>query len=501
MKKHILTAVLMPAVFSLFSILPAAAASLSELRAKATERGVVLPKGTFVEGVMTGDCMSANMAANIQTAWNKMDLRMPYLTNYIQNEDGSLGMRVCFKDIYDNRVPRFARVRIDLSGCELVKQASPECYTVFGVEAEDVQVLSQGEKPSKLRHIGQLKAEDIFTYVTLEQVEFLSKEGSYTNVREFYVQSTWLNAFKKPKNSDWFDESGLYVKDDEGEALFLPVNTVCTWRRKGNRQPAGVGRVSGIVVADELLRCGNPGPVQLRIAGPQDVDIPVEPASCYETIAEWNWDRNYYYALKCRSGERQWLEGQRIDAEEVAADEGEGWLSLTFPCKMGLEKDYNTRCPQDGLTPGEGNRECAAIVWDTRVSQWADSKAAILVQTTTAGISGKGLTVDFTWLAGKGTVETSAGFPEMWQLAWSVNGKSFMPAGNPFYLRPLAWEKGGPVTATAAVGYTENSVLLPAFLLGQKRVYFRIFPVPSKGLSPEAELNLRLGKVCVKVLK
>ncbi|MBQ9597514.1 MAG: hypothetical protein IJR34_04610 [Bacteroidales bacterium] len=485
----------------LLSCLGLRAESLEALRAKATEKGFTLPKGCFVEGVMTGDYLSANMAANIQMAWNKMDLRMAYLTNYLQTEDGSLGLRVCFKDIYDNRVPRFARVRIDLSGCEIYKQSSPECYTVAGVEAGRVQVLSQGTAPVKRRHISELTDRDIFTYVTLEQVEFLSKEGAYTNVRELYVQSTWLNAFKKPADSDWFDEAGLYVKDNEGEAIFLPVNTICTWRRRGDRLPGGVGSVSGIVVADILPRSGFPGPMQLRIAGPQDVDIPVELASNYKTIAEWNWDRNYYYSLKCQSGEQKWLERERITGEPVAPDEGEGWLSVTMPSRMGLEKDYNTRCPQDGLTPGEGNRECAAIVWDTDVLQWKDPKAAIVVETSTAGFSGKGLTVDFTWLAGDGTIKNVSGFPELWQLAWSINGKSFLPVNKPFLLRPLAWSKDGPVTPEAAVGYTENTVLLPAFLLGKEKVWFRIFPVPGQQLDSKAVLNLRIGKMSIKALQ
>ena len=488
-------------VVLLLSCLGLHAESLEALRAQATEKGFILPEGCFVEGVMTGDYLSANMAANYHTAWNKVDLRIAYLTNYLQTEDGSLGLRVCFKDIYDNRVPRFARVRIDLSGCEIFKQSSPECYTVAGVAAGRVQVLSQGEPPVKRRHIGELTERDIFTYVTLEQVEFLSKEGSYTNVREFYVQSTWLNAFKKPADSNWFDESGLYVKDDEGKALFLPVNTVCTWRRRGDRLPAGVGSVSGIVVADVLPRCGLPGPWQLRIAGPQDVDIPVELTSKYKTIAEWNWDRNYYCSLRCLSGEQKWLESRRIAGEPVAPDEGEGWLSVTMPARMGLEKEYNTRCPQDGVEPGEGTRECAAIVWETDVSQWQDSTAAIVVETSTAGFSGKGLTVDFTWLAGDGSLQNASGFPERWQLAWSVDGSSFLPAEAFFLLRPLAWSEGGPVTVEAAVGYTENTVLLPASLLGKEKVSFRLSPVPGQQPEPQAALILRMGKMSIKALQ
>lgn len=491
------------------------AQSFDAIRAKATDRGTVLSQGAFVEGVIISDYRSLNMAQNPQVAWNRVEGRMCYSTGYLQSEDGKMGFRILFKDLYDNRIPRFSRVRIDLTGCEVTKESGPERYTLSNVPFEAVTLLGQAVPTPKKRHIGELTEADLYTLVSLEDVEFLSKEGAYTNVREFYVQSTWLNAFKKPADSDWFDESGLYIRDNRGDALFLPVNTVCDWRRRGDRMPSGVGNVTGIVVSEELRRSGLPGPLQLRIASPQDVDIPMDGSTSYELIASWDWDRNYYYALNCESGQRKWLERLRIDAERVAPDKGEGWLSVTVPAKMGLDKDYNARCPRDGIVAGEGNRECAAIVYDTKALDWFNG-GAVQVETSTKGFSGQGLAVEFTWLAGYGTSESAFGYPAHWQIAYSLDGMHYIPVNQTFLLRPLAWSDGTPVSYDAAVGFTENTLLLPAMLLGQEKVFIRLMPAdrvatafradPSERIDsgrPDetSDFALKLGRIALKALK
>ena len=491
------------------------AQSFDAIRAKATPRGTVLSKDTFVEGIIVSDYHSLNMAQNPQIAWDRIEERMCYSTGYLESEDGKTGFRIVFKDLYDNRVPRFSRVRISLEGCEVSVEENPLRYTLSNVPAEAVEILSAAVPPVKRRHIGELTEADIYTLVTLEDVEFLSKEGSYTNVREFYVQSTYLNCFKKPKISDWFDEAGLYVQDNRGDAIFLPVNTVCDWRRRGDRMPSGVGRISGIVVGETLRRSGLPGPLQLRISGPSDVDIPMDGTSSYETVASWDWDRNYYYALNCCDGEKKWLERRRIDAVKVAPDKGDGWLQVTVPAQMGLDKDYNSRCARDGLNAGEGNRECAAIVYDTKAADWF-SGGAVVVEATTKGFTGQGLVMDFTWAAGYGTRESSSGFPVHWQTAYSLDGVNYVPVDQTFLLRPLAWADGTEVSYDAAVGFTENTVLMPPMLLGRDKVYIRIFPSDRVAAALHADASetidngrpggdvpfaLKFGKIVLKALK
>ncbi len=496
--------------------LQAGSQSFEALRAKATPEGAVLPKGSYVEGIIVSDYTSLNMGANPQIEWNKVEERMCYCIGYLENEDGSMGFKLVFKDIYDNRAPRFSRVRINLAGCAAVREEDPERYTLEGISADNVEILGQAAPPAKERHIGELAPQDIYTYVTLKDVEFLSKEGSYTNVREFYVQPTYINYFKKPKHSDWFDEAGCHARDKNGDAIFLPVNTVCSWRRRGDRMPSGIGEISGILVSETLRRSGLPGPLQMRISGPSAVNIPMDGSSSYETIASWNWDRNYYCALNCESGQKKWLSGLRIDSERVGADKGDGWLSVTVQAQMGLEKDYNTRCARDGLVPGEGNRECAAIVYDSRSADWITENGAVLIETSTEGFSGKGLVLDWTWLAGYGKAKSAFGFPAHWQVSYSLDGRNYIPVQQVFHLRPLAWSDEAPVSYDAAVGYTENMIVLPAFLLGKDRVCIRISPAdrvmtqqraaPSDPIDAgrpddSSSFALRIGKINLNALK
>jgi len=403
--------------------------------------------------------------------------------------------KVVFESADACNVPVFSHVRVDVSGCRV----SNACGTVIEGAKSMRQLAGYGKAPVKHRSIAQLTRDDLYTYVTLDNVEFLSKEGSYTNVREFYVQPSAINSFKKPASSDWFDESGLYVKDSSGDALFLPVNTTCTWRRTGERLPAGVGSISGVVVAETLLRCGNPGPLQLRIAGPSAVAVPAEKASSYEVVADWNWDRNYHCALRCESGEKEWVDETTLDSERVLPDAGKGFLRTSFPCKMSLSKDYNTRCAQDGWKPGEGNRECGAICFNTTMSQWAAKDAAVEIEVSTARCSGRGLSLDFTWLSGKGR---NASCPSEWKLSYSVDGGKVVDVPGTFYLRPMAWDNGDPVPAEATVGYTENTVTLPASLLGHEKVTLRLTPAgPIAKDQLKNDCFLRIGKVVVSVLK
>jgi len=484
--------------------------------AKAESKGVVLPEGTRITGIIVGDYNSRNMTESTQISWRKVSKTDNYKVSYLESLDGSVGLRLVFKGVYDLKIPRFSKVDLDLGGCLIVKDNKTGACTVSGLTARQIKIIEKTvDCPRKVRSISQLSSSDMYTYVEIPNVEFLSKEGSFTNIREFHAQVTYINSFMNKRGADWFDQSGLYVKDNNGDAIFLPVNTFCSWRRRGDRMPSGVGSVRGIVVKEELRRCGRPEGFQLRIAGLNDVSIPMDGNSSYQLIASWDWDRNYYYSLKCESGEKKWLERQQINCERIAPDTGEGWLGVTVPCTMGPVADYNTRCVQDGLNAGEGNRECAAIEYNSKALDWFAPSAAITIECSTASFSGRGLSVDFTWCAGN-SEQKASGYPVHWKIAYSLDGRNFIPVDKSFLLCPIQWDKDGDVCYDATLGLTENTVLLPAMLLGKERVYFCIFPsdriaarIPANpeadfcsGRPDEASMfALRLGKVIVSALK
>ena len=496
----------------------AEAESFEQIRKMASQADVKLKDGVFIEGIIVSDYRSLNMGENRQVAWNEVDLSRAYCTAYIQNEEGTAGFRLIFNDIYANRTPRFSKVRIDLGGC--VVSSYDAAFTIEGLSSDDVKVVAEpASHVTRVRHISEITDSDIYTYVTLNDVEFMSKEGSYTNVNEFMVQTSYLNAFKKPKGQDCVDVAGVYVKDNEGSAIFLPVSTACEWRRRGDRLPQGVGSVSGIVVPGDYQRYGNVGRYALRIAGPSDVAISMEPASNYEVIAEWNWDRNYKRALNLeKQGNLRWVDGRKLSGDDrIIAELGNGYLYTTTPSTYDLAVEYNTRSVHDGSRPGIGSRNGAALRLDAQSSDWFAPGAAVIVETSTAGMSGSVLTLDFTWCAGTGKVEESYGYPAEWKVAYSVDGRNYMPLPDVFLLRPIVYEKS-PLSYYAAPGYVENTVTLPGFLLGQQKLFLRIFPVGNLMVekksdvradintgvfSPEASMPfvLCIGKISLKSLK
>ena len=209
------------------------AQSFEQLKAQSPQGYSEIPQGTVIEGVIVSDYTSLNMGENPQEAWNKVDTRVSYCTAYIQNEEGTSGFRLMYNDIYDNRIPRFTKVRISLDGCMMNHETDPERFTIIGVAPSAVTVVQDKVQPSRTVSIAQLTDNDLFTYVTIPNVEFATKEGSYTNVNEYLVQKSALNAFTKPADLECVDVAGVYLKDGEGEAIFLPVNTSCYWRRRG----------------------------------------------------------------------------------------------------------------------------------------------------------------------------------------------------------------------------------------------------------------------------
>ena len=520
---------------ALFLAVNLTAASFGDIRTKVGNKdSVILPVGTELEGIIISDYTSQNMEDPIQKSFKEVDPGMNFRTAYIQSVDGSCGFRIQFNSVYDNRIPRFSRVKMDLGGAILTKESDPDRYTISNVVGAFVTILEKDVNVApKIRHIADLTDDDIYTFVTLADVEFMSKEGSYTNVHEKKVMRTYINSFKTHADGP-IDGSGLLLKDNNGDDIFMPVNTKCTWRRDGDRVPQGVGSVDGVLVHASLRRYGDVGRYAIRPADKRDIRIPMEAASSYETIVEWNWDRNYDVSLNLeRQGLQEWISGQAFEPDRVLPDVGKGYLSTTAGAMMRLDNECNSRCIHDGNDAGSGSREWAVLRLNSDTKDWyvfngerIVGSQAVLVETSTSGYEGQGLSFEFTFAAGNCSAALSWGFPGEWQVAYSVDGRNFIPVQKIFLLRPLWYntanvkELGGirNLCYDAAPGLVECRVALPAFLLGKENVYFRIYPSSDKLAilpeNPEDDINsgtmkpgfshpfvLRLGKVSVKSLK
>lgn len=511
-------------VFAVATTLSAAAESFEAIRAKANTKGVVLSGGEII-GVVIGDCHSENVAGNQNVRFDLVDLRTNRRTNYLQSEDGKLGFRLLFENIYDNKLHRADKVKINLAGCTVVREENPERYTISGIKAENIVSCESGASLTpKVKSISELTNADLYTYVALADVEFMNKQGAYTNVYEAVMLKSFLNQETHPQ--ELCDGWASLLKDKNGESIYMLVNAKATWRRRGQGVPRGVGKVAGILVHEKLRRYGdNLGTYSIRPINEEDIrrEMPKEESSSYEVIADWNYDRNYRAELNIENlGKVRYTRMTQYEGR-ILPDVGAGYVWSNANAAYGLDTDYDTRYPHDN----RGMRRYAGLRFQSNVSYWLEKDHGVLVEFSTEGLSGKALTFDFSFGVGNHDINNCWGFPVYWNVMYSTDGVNFTKLKEHIVLRPLPYvadkvkgldgKKFYP-SYDMSPGFTDHSVKLPASLFGQKKVVILLTPASRQTatLHDDTSANtiqgdipvgskqnfiLRMGRICVKYAK
>lgn len=464
-------------------------------------KSMVVPEGTTIEGIITSDYRQPNSELNRNTGWNNVDLSLSHKTAYIESIDGKFGFRLIFPIMYDNRFEAGTLVRIDISGCQLTAEKGPERYTISGISAKTVTVLEKNVPiPEKKRRVAEICPEDIYTKVTLEGLEFLSKQGSFANIYERCAIGTPLNENTIDSHLNAADGWAQLLEDSDGSAIYMQVNSSCPWRRNNIGVPKGVGDVCGIIVTGDNRRYGiSFGPYSIRPITFQDIRIPYEESSSFTTVVSWRWDRNYYEGMSLRdAGFVRWAKPLYGDA--LVAEKGSGLLYTDAKVEFGPSVEYDSRYTTDG--DGLGYRYAGAIKFGGNANDWIHSygNSSIIVETSTEGFEGKGLLFNFSMLAGDHSGAIAWGYPAKWSVEYSTDGKKYKSAGYEFFLRPLASRseivdksKFQCIPYDAAMGYCEHHVALSSELMGQKKLFVRIIPVGSTlvGMTtnPDADYN------------
>ena len=169
-----------------------ASSSLSELdRLCEPGKTVLVKEPAVVEGVVISSYKSPNMAVNPNLTPARVDLSVSAKTVYIQSFDGTRGIRVIFDEPEYNMLNRYDNVVLDLRNCLLSRDSQTGAITVSGLSPANVSRVMKGgpdQVPVKSKYVSDLTDSDIYTYVTLKEMEFVFKDGSFTNVRESYVK-------------------------------------------------------------------------------------------------------------------------------------------------------------------------------------------------------------------------------------------------------------------------------------------------------------------------
>lgn len=260
----------------------------------------------IIKCVAISDKDEKNSEYNPQTAYNKINTSESENTGYIEQIDGKYGFRVKFASAEDNVFHKGDELVINLSGTEIKEETNAtgtKSYTIYELSKRNILSQTSGTIPSKVKTIAELTDDDIYTYTSLSDMEFVFKQGAYTNVDESYVLKSELNTSSAAKG--YGDCATRLMQDKSGDAIYMQINTLCQWRRKldvsaaGNHGvPQGVGKLNGVVVSNINTHSGDIdgfiGKYSIRPIDESDVAgenaIPWASSSARTTIAAWNFD-------------------------------------------------------------------------------------------------------------------------------------------------------------------------------------------------------------------
>lgn len=222
--------------------------SFAEIRSTYPNGGEVT-EDYILEGIVVSNTEGGNAGENEQISASAIDYTVSQRTVYVQSLDGKYGFSLLTETEEDNIFKQFNKVRVLLKGTEIYLFDNPaKYYQIKGVKksmvASNVKA-AESEIVVKQKHFNELTDDDIFTYVTLKDVEFPVRKGSICPINEGYSIAG---------KSDRIAKFPLLVRDINGDSFYMYTNTVCTYRNDGTRVPQGSGNISGVIVHERFSR-------------------------------------------------------------------------------------------------------------------------------------------------------------------------------------------------------------------------------------------------------
>lgn len=222
--------------------------AMDELKYEIVESGKPIDRYVIVEGIVVSDKKNRNSGDNEQLTPSTIDYTLDQRTIYLESMDGSHGICLVTKTVDDNQTKIYDHVQILLYNTTPQLYDDPFYLVISGVTAGMFVSQSAGQAfdvPSKTRHIGDLDDEDIFTRVTLQDVEIPVRKGDLMPVNEGYtIAANGHRLTKYPR----------LLRDINGDHLYLYTNSTCQFRNDGTLLPYGSGSISGVVVHERFPR-------------------------------------------------------------------------------------------------------------------------------------------------------------------------------------------------------------------------------------------------------
>jgi len=210
--------------------------------------GDVISEYIVIDGIVVSNKESGNAGENEQITATTIDYSGSQKTIYLESPDGEYGLQIESLTADDNIFDQFDKVSLLLKGATFRKFDSPTRYGLSGFTKNMVMALSAGtinDIPLKERHISDLTDDDIYTYVTLLDVEIPVRKGPLAPVNEGFSIGT---------NAHRISKYPRLIRDINGDVSYLMTNTVCRYRNDGTVLPYGSGKLSGVLVHERFTR-------------------------------------------------------------------------------------------------------------------------------------------------------------------------------------------------------------------------------------------------------
>lgn len=209
---------------------------MADFKALLDHDGVItLNEHYLLEGVVVNDPASPNGAENRIISVDIPDMEYKSRIIYLQDPDGLGGMKVEFQESCKGLLNRWSRISVDAYGLTLVRESNPLRYCLREVPHSAIVSSESGSALTpRTVDIADIVAEDLFTFVTIPDVEIPVRKGPYMPIDIRYISV--MTAYP------------MVLRDGAGSQLPMMVNIDAPWSRDGDVMPRGRGSVSGVLV-------------------------------------------------------------------------------------------------------------------------------------------------------------------------------------------------------------------------------------------------------------
>ena len=205
-------------------------------------KGLLDSEGTYevgthlvLKGVVINDNHEKNGAENRMISLEAQDLTYAERILFVQDEEGTDGVKLIFKEPCTDVVARFDRISVDLFGMTVTREDNPVRYSISGVPVSAIISTMAGDEIQPApRTLETLSDDDLFTLVTIDQVQIPVRKGNYAPVDIRYV-GTMVSY-------------PMVIRSKGGATGHMMVNIDCPWSRDGKELPEGSGSITGVLV-------------------------------------------------------------------------------------------------------------------------------------------------------------------------------------------------------------------------------------------------------------